>query len=105
MNKWILHIEGGVVLAFTIYFYSEQQFSWLLFLILLLAPDLAALAYLVNKKFGAVCYNIAHTYALPGLLLFLSIIFEQSILLLISFIWIAHIGMDRLFGFNLKELP
>src|SRR5699024_11394642 len=101
MNKWILHIEGGVVLAFTIYFYSEQQFSWLLFLILLLAPDLAALAYLVYKKFGAVCYNIAHTYALLGLLLFLIIIFEQPIFLFISFLLIAIIVLDRLFVFDL----
>lgn len=104
MNKWILRIEGGVVLVFIIYFYQEQQFSWLVFGVFLLVPDLAALGYIINQQVGVMAYNIVHTYSIPAILLLLSIVFSHSVLMLISFIWIAHIGMDRLFGYRLKKV-
>jgi len=103
LNKWILRIEGGVVLAFVIYFYQEQQFSWLAFFIFLLIPDLAALGYIVHQKAGIVAYNMVHTYSIPAILLLVSIVSSHSLLMMICLIWIAHIGMDRLFGYRLKK--
>ncbi|MCU5517484.1 DUF4260 domain-containing protein, partial [Bacillus wiedmannii] len=45
MQKRIVHFEGLVVLLTTIYTYSIYEFSWIIFLIFLLAPDLSMLAY------------------------------------------------------------
>ena len=102
MNKTLLHIEGLFALTLIVYFYQQLGFSWLLFFILLLTPDLAALAYLKSVAFGATVYNLFHTYTVPGILLMYSLIAGNDFTLMISLIWLAHIGMDRLFGYGLK---
>lgn len=70
MNKLLLHAEGLTVLLLSIYFYQLNRFSWPLFFILLLAPDISMLAYLFNNKIGMVVYNIFHTISLPLSLFF-----------------------------------
>ena len=57
MNKILLHLEGVAILLLSLYFYSYNQFSWLLFFVLLLAPDISMIGYLFNNKVGAVLYN------------------------------------------------
>lgn len=73
-----------------------------MFLVLLLVPDLSALGYLKNVKIGSVIYNIFHTYTFPATILISGLLIDSSYALMISLIWIAHIGMDRLFGYGLK---
>src|SRR5690625_4630478 len=102
MNKLILHLEGLAVLLLSLYFYWTNDFSWILFIILLFVPDLSMLGYLLNNKIGAVIYNIFHTYILLIVLIFISLLFDYSTLLSIRLIWTAHIGMDRLVGYGLK---
>ncbi|WP_114351680.1 DUF4260 domain-containing protein [Saliterribacillus persicus] len=102
MNKILLHIEGFVVLLLCIYFYFYLQFSWIIFIILLLAPDLSALGYLKNNKVGSIIYNLFHTYSLPLAIIIYSNLIPNDTLLMIILIWIAHIGMDRMFGYGLK---
>lgn len=102
MNKIILHIEGFAVLALSIYLYGYNQFSWVLFFILLLAPDMSMFGYLLNNKVGAVLYNLFHTYSLPIGIITCGIILSNSAVLAIGIIWSAHIGMDRMVGYGLK---
>ncbi|PFY28561.1 hypothetical protein COF75_33455, partial [Bacillus toyonensis] len=45
MQKRIVHFEGMVVFLATIYMYSIYEFSWIIFFVFLLAPDLSMLAY------------------------------------------------------------
>lgn len=101
-NKVLLHVESLGILVLTIYFYFQFQFSWLLFFLLLFAPDLAALGYLKDNKFGAFLYNLFHTYTIPIILIIISLLIDHQTSLMIAFIWVAHIGMDRLFGYGLK---
>lgn len=102
MNKLILHIEGAAVLCLSLYFYSDLQFNWLLFFVLLLAPDLSMLGYLINNKVGAVLYNGFHTYVFHvGIVIFGAWLSSNSVLA-IGLIWFAHIGMDRMVGFGLN---
>lgn len=102
MNKFLLHIEGLVVLAICIYFYFHLQFSWIVFIVLLLVPDLSALGYLKNVKVGSALYNLFHTYTIPALIMLSSLLIHNNNGLMISLIWIAHIGMDRMIGYGLK---
>lgn len=44
----------GGTCGFSIFFYGKQDISWLYFFILLFAPDLSLLGYLLNKKVGTV---------------------------------------------------
>ena len=61
------------------------------------------IGYAKNSKFGALIYNIGHNY-IPALI-FLGIYFmyHNPYMLIVSIIWIAHIAMDRMLGFGLKE--
>lgn len=95
-------MEGLVVLVLSIYFYFHLHFSWIVFLVLLLAPDLSALGYLKNVKIGSVVYNLFHTYTIPAVIMVCGLLIDNSHTLMISLIWIAHIGMDRMFGYGLK---
>ncbi|WP_175614781.1 DUF4260 domain-containing protein [Piscibacillus halophilus] len=102
MNRILLHFEGLTVLGIALYFYSILDFSWVLFLVLLLAPDFSMLGYLINERIGSVIYNLFHTYIAPAILLLGGIILSVSSILAIALIWIAHIGMDRTVGYGLK---
>ncbi len=98
----LLKIEGLMVLALSTYFYFSMQFSWILFVILLFAPDLSALGYLKNNKVGSIVYNLFHTYSIPVVIIIFSVLVSNHVSLMVSLIWVAHIGMDRFFGFGLK---
>lgn len=102
MNKFLLHMEGLAVLLMCIYFYTVNEFSWVLFFLLLFSPDLFMLGYISNKKIGAVIYNIVHTYIFPIAIILAAIITSNDIILAVGIISAAHIGMDRTFGFGLK---
>ena len=98
----ILHVEGFAVLALSIYFYGYSQFSWVLFFILLLSPDISMLGYLLNNKVGAMLYNLFHTYIISIGTVICGLILSNATVLAIGLIWSAHIGMDRMIGYGLK---
>src|SRR5699024_7224407 len=102
MPKLLLRIEGLAILILSLYFYSYLHFSWLIFIILLFTPDLSALGYLKNVKFGSIMYNLFHTYTIPTGILLYGLIFDNEIILMLSFIWLAHIGINLLFCYCFK---
>jgi len=102
MSKGLLHSEGLIFFIGSLYFYASIDASWLLFVLCLFLPDLFMLGYVVNNSIGALVYNIGHTYLLPLLFLILSVSLKLDLLLALSLIWIAHIGMDRTVGYGLK---
>jgi len=102
LNKILLHIEGLAVFGLSLYFYGYNQFSWLLFFVLLLAPDISMLGYLINNKIGARLYNLFHTYTIVTIVIFWGLLLEYPMALAIGLIWAAHIGMDRMLGYGLK---
>jgi Domain of unknown function (DUF4260) len=70
--------------------------------LLLLAPDLAMLAYLAGPRAGALVYNLAHTYALALPLALAGFFVGSAVASALALIWIAHIGLDRMLGYGLK---
>ncbi|MDM5452367.1 DUF4260 domain-containing protein [Peribacillus simplex] len=102
MVKKFLHIEGLMVLLAMIYIYSLYEFSWSIFLLFILSPDVSMLAYLIDDRVGAKVYNLFHTYTLSIFMILLAIFLKSDALMMIGSIWTAHIGMDRLFGYGLK---
>lgn len=102
MSKILLHVEGFAVLSLSVYIYGHSNLSWILFLILLLSPDLSMLGYVFGHKIGAIIYNIFHTYSLSICVAVCGFILSHEAIFAIGLIWSAHIGMDRMFGFGLK---
>jgi len=98
----LLRLEGLLVFIVALLSYTQLNGNWILFTLLLLAPDVSMLGYLKDVKLGALTYNAIHTYALPAMLFAVSYFTGFNLGLLLSIIWFAHIGRDRLLGFGLK---
>jgi hypothetical protein len=98
-----LRLEGFAAFATALTVYSYSGYSWPAFAALLLAPDLAMLAYLGGPRRGAVGYNLAHTYVLALALTFAGFFTALPLATAGGLIWIAHIGFDRALGYGLKH--
>ncbi|RCW85856.1 DUF4260 family protein [Paracoccus lutimaris] len=89
---------GGLLVAV----FAAPGWSALVWIGLLIAPDLAMLAYLAGPRFGAIVYNATHIYALPFLLTVLGVALGSVALIAAGGLWLAHIGTDRALGLGLK---
>lgn len=95
-------MEGFLILSVSVLLYWQMHFGWLMFAILLLAPDISMVGYLGGVKIGAAIYNLVHTLAAPLLLIGFTLVTARPSLLAYGLIWTTHIGMDRVMGFGLK---
>ena len=98
----LLRAEGVALLALGVMLYWVNGESWLLFGVLLLAPDLSMLGYLVGPRVGAAIYNAFHAYGIPAVVGALGMILASPLMVAVALIWFAHIGMDRTVGYGLK---
>ena len=98
LPKILLHLEGAVFFFGAIALYATQGGSWVAFVLLLLAPDLAIVGYLVNPRVGSYAYNAVHTYAAPAVLAALSLAGQWPVGVQLALIWFAHVGMADPWG-------
>jgi hypothetical protein len=98
----LLRLEGAALLAAAVLLYREHDASWLLFAVLLFAPDLSALGYLGGARIGAIAYNVAHTTVLPIALGVTGLLAGSDLAISLALVWLAHIGLDRTIGYGLK---
>src|SRR3990172_5440332 len=91
MPGLLLRLEGLAALLTALALYHQIGGNWLMFVLLMLAPDLAMIGYLVNARVGSLTYNVVHHYGLP-LALGLGSLAGSGILgLSLALIWAAHI--------------
>jgi hypothetical protein len=102
LPKLLLHIEGAAALVVAALLYGQSGGSWLLFALLILAPDLSMVGYLAGNSTGALVYDIVHCYALPVALAVYGWLSGNTLALQLALIWIAHIGADRMVGYGFK---
>jgi len=95
-----LRVEGLAVLAAAIFIYVRSGHSWILLVVLFLAPDLSFFGYAMGPRIGAVSYNVFHSYIFP--LALAGGLWLAGDSMAVALIWIAHIGFDRLLGYGLK---
>ena len=96
-----LKAEGLAVFALSSLTYYVFDGPWWLYIVLILAPDLAMLGYLGGPALGARLYNLAHSYVGPIILAIVGAV-PASAAVAVALIWCAHIGMDRMLGYGLK---
>jgi hypothetical protein len=89
----LLRLEGLAVGAAAVALYFHEDFGWIPFVALILAPDLSFAAYVFGPKVGAVAYDAVHTEIFP---------IAPGVATKVALIWLAHIGVDRLLGYGLK---
>ncbi len=100
--RTLLRLEGLTLFAGMTVLYAVWEGSWLVYAILLLAPDLSFLGYLAGPRLGAIVYNAAHSYMAPVALMTGGLALSSPLVLSIALIWMAHIGIDRALGYGLK---
>jgi hypothetical protein len=100
--RWTLRAEGLVYFLLALAAYHVLHGSWLMFLILFLAPDLSFAAYLAGPRIGAIVYNVMHSTIGPLVLVALGYVARQPEFSWIALIWFAHVGFDRMLGYGLK---
>lgn len=98
----LLRTEEAGLLVAAVLAYVHFHFSWVLFGVLFLAPDLSMVGYLANPRVGAAFYNLVHTLTGPVVLSGVGYFRHYPTALAIAIIWAAHIALDRLLGFGLK---
>jgi hypothetical protein len=98
----ILKTEEGLLVLLSIYLFSLLSYTWWLFPALFLAPDIGMLGYLLNKKTGAMIYNLFHHKGLAIVIYIFGIFFQNELMQLIGVIMLGHASFDRLLGFGLK---
>jgi hypothetical protein len=100
--RLLLRLEGVAAFVVAVALYAYAGFSWPIFALLFLSPDLAMLGYLAGPRFGAATYNLVHTYAVAVPLVLAGFFAALPALTAAGLILIAHIGFDRALGFGLK---
>jgi hypothetical protein len=98
----LLRAEGGVLLLASLFFYWRSGSAWLVYVVLLLAPDVGMVGYLGGTRVGAIAYNLFHVYVAPAALLVAGTLAGSALLCGLALIWFGHIGMDRVLGYGLK---
>ena len=80
--KNIIRIEEALLFAFSIFLFSQLDFAWWWFPLLLLTPDLSMLGYLHNPKTGAFTYNLIHHKGVGVAAYVLGVLLAQPVLML-----------------------
>jgi hypothetical protein len=102
LPRLLLRLEGLAVVAAAVVLYFHEDFGWILFVALILAPDLSFAGYAFGPRVGAVAYDAVHTEVFPVALGTVGVVAGSSGATKVALIWLAHIGADRLLGYGLK---
>ena len=97
-----LKIEELAQFILGIVIFSQLDYVWWWFPVLILTPDIGAIGYLINTKIGAFTYNIFHHKAIAIIVGLVGFYFNSPLLILIGVILFSHAALDRIFGYGLK---
>jgi hypothetical protein len=100
--KSIIKLEELSLFLFGMYLFSQLNFAWWWFLVLILAPDFSMIGYLFGNKYGAFLYNLVHHRGIAIVVYLTGIHFSNPIIQLTGSILFAHLAMDRMMGYGLK---
>lgn len=100
--KTLLKSEELGLFILGIYLFSQLDYAWWWFIVLILTPDIGMLGYAVNNKTGALIYNLFHHKGIAVLVYLSGFYFTQDLLTLAGVILFSHASMDRIFGYGLK---
>ncbi len=102
--KQIVRLEElGLCIFFTLIFFLFLNGIWTTFLALFFVPDLSFVAYLINKKIGAITYNLLHHRGGIILACIAGYFLQENWLISTGIIFLAHSSFDRMLGYGLKH--
>ena len=99
---WFERIENLAIAATVVAVFVHLNFSWWWLPVFFLAFDAPMAGYLVNNRVGAICYNLAHAYVAPAVLLLSYVLSGTRWCAFAGLLWAFHIAGDRVGGYGLK---
>jgi Domain of unknown function (DUF4260) len=99
---WFERIENLAVAVVVVVVFVRLHFSWWWLPVFFLAFDASMAGYLVNNRVGAICYNLAHAYVAPAVLLLSYVLSATRWCAFAGLLWAFHIAGDRVGGYGLK---
>ena len=102
--KFIIQLEALGLLSIAIFglYFQPLQFSWWVWILLFLSPDLGMIGYLINTKIGAITYNLVHHQFIGAAVLAFGYFTSNTYLILAGLIILGHSSFDRVLGYGLK---
>lgn len=100
--KNIIKLEELFLFALSIFLFAQLDYAWWWYLVLLLAPDIGAVGYLVSPALGSVTYNLVHHKGVAILGYVAGAFVGNPLLQLAGLIMLGHSSVDRAFGYGLK---
>jgi uncharacterized protein DUF4260 len=100
-RRW-LRVEGATLVAGSLIAYATTDQAWWLVPLTLLLPDLTMIGYLGGTRLGSYLYNLGHSTPVPAVIVAIGWWQDNSLVVALGLVWLAHIGLDRLIGYGLK---
>ena len=97
--RLLLRLEGAAIAIAIIALVWADPPSWWVIVAVLVAPDLAMVAYAAGTKIGAAAYNATHSYIGPVVL---GVLVWGTTFQMIAVQRVLHIAADRAIGYGLK---
>ena len=101
--RFWLHLEGAAAFLAGAALYRSLGGDWLWLVPLLLVPDVSIAGYVLGPATGAFIYNVVHNWAIALAMVGLGLWLASTPLEVAGAVLVAHVGMDRLFGYGLKH--
>lgn len=104
----IQRVESAAIAVLVVAAFVAADYAWWWLPVLFLAFDLSALGYLRDPRFGALLYNLGHSYTVPALLAGVAVVSEAAdhpldVVGVLAGAWLFHIAADRAMGYGLKQ--
>ena len=102
--KQVLQLEelAQTVMGIAALYYQPLHFSWWLWPILFLSPDISMLGYIINTKIGAFTYNLFHHKGVAIVIAAAGFFLSNPAAVFIGLLLFAHSAFDRMMGYGLK---
>jgi len=102
--KKLIQVEAIVpfLISITLINLLPISFTWWVWILLFLAPDISMLGYILNNKVGAITYNIFHHQLISVVVAGIGFLTQQPFLELAGLILLGHSSLDRVMGYGLK---
>lgn len=100
--KSIIKLEELGLFILGIYLFSQMEYAWWWFLVLIFVPDISMIGYAFGNKAGALGYNIAHHRGIAVAVYLIGIYCSNVEIQLSGVILFSHSAMDRMLGYGLK---
>jgi len=100
--KTLLKIEELGIFLLSIFLFTRLDLAWWWFPLLLFAPDIGMIGYIINPKVGAFTYNLIHHRFVASLVALYALALGGVYWQLAAIILFAHSSLDRVLGYGLK---